>query len=42
MRELGEGRREAEQRCGVGGKFVVAAADVLHERVAGGDPGRRS
>ena len=39
LSELGEGCREAERRCGVGREFVVAAAEVLHERVAGGDPG---
>jgi hypothetical protein len=36
--EFAEGRREAQLWRGVGGEFVVAAAKVLHERVAGGDP----
>ena len=35
--ELGEGCREAQAWRGVGGEFVVAAVQVLHERVAGGD-----
>jgi hypothetical protein len=37
--ELGEGCREAQAGWGVGGEFVVAAAEVLHERVAAGDHG---
>jgi hypothetical protein len=41
--EFGEGCCEAKAWRGVGGEFVVAAAaaEVLHERVAGGDPGGR-
>ena len=39
--KFGEGCREAKAWRGVGGEFVVAAAEVLHERVAGGDPGGR-
>jgi hypothetical protein len=35
QRELGEGGRQAERRWDVGGEFVVAAAEVLHERVTG-------
>jgi hypothetical protein len=39
-RELVEGHAEPVAVGGVGGEFVVAAADVLHERMAGGqDPG---
>ena len=33
--EFGEGCREAKAWRGVGGEFVVAAAEVLDERVAG-------
>jgi transposase len=35
--KLAECRRQAERRWHVGGEFVVAAAEVLHERMAGGD-----
>lgn len=38
-RELDECRRQAQLWRDVGGEFVVAAAEVLHERMAGGDPG---
>ena len=41
-RELGECCREAQRWRGVGGEFVVAAAEVLHEGVAGGDPRGRA
>ena len=34
--ELGECCRQAKRRWDVGGEFVVAAAEVLHERKAGG------
>jgi hypothetical protein len=40
LREFGECCREAKRRWDVGGKFVVAAAEVLHERVARSDPRR--
>ena len=39
LREPGECCREAKRRWDVGGKFVVAAAEVLDERVAHSDPG---
>lgn len=35
--EFGERRRELVTRVGVGGDVVVAAAQVLHERVPGTD-----
>ena len=37
-RELGERCRQSELWRDVGGEFVVAAAEVLDQRVAGGDP----
>jgi hypothetical protein len=37
--EFGQCCGQAEPRWDVGGEFVVAAADVLHERMSGGDPG---
>ena len=42
QRELAECCRRAERRWDVGGEFVVAAAEALHERVAGGDSCRRA
>jgi hypothetical protein len=41
-RELAECCRQTEQRGHVGDDFVVAAAEVLQERMAGGDSRRRS
>ena len=38
LRELGECCRQALLWRGVGAEFVVAAAEVLCERSAGGDP----
>ena len=40
--EFGEGIREAQVQGDVRGEFVVAAAKVLHERMAGRDPGCRA
>jgi hypothetical protein len=37
--ELGEGGRQAERRWDVVGEFVVSAAEVLDERIPGGDHG---
>jgi hypothetical protein len=34
VRELGERSREPMSRINVGGKFVVAAANILHKGVA--------
>jgi DDE superfamily endonuclease len=41
LRQFGECGGQAELRRDLGGEFVVAAAQVLHEGVAGGDPGGR-
>ena len=36
-----ERRRQAQVWRGFGGEFIVAAAEVLEEGMAGGDPGGR-
>ncbi len=33
-RELGEGRRQLMWRVGIQAEFVVAAAEILHERMS--------